>query len=431
MSAGHLGELTLLGGTAIAGHYFGQLSRKLRLPSVVGCMVMGVLVGPSLAGLLNEEFLFRVSFITDIVLGFVAFSIGAELRFTVFKRLGLGIVAIILGESFAAFLVVFGVAWLLTRNLPLALVFGAVAPASAPAGTVAVIQETGAKGNLTKALYAVVGFDDGLAIVIFGFAAALAKVILVQRATGEAAGFLAAIGRPCLEIVGSLVLGAAIGFIFAFLVRKMKTHSGTFVLLVGVVFITTGLATRWHLSLILANMAIGMVLANTRRRELAQRVTEPLREFMPLLFIFFFTLAGAHLQIGKLPQLGFLGIAYILARSGAKIGGAWLGAHLGKVEPKIKKFLGLGILSQAGVAIGLSLIVLADFRALNEKYHVAFAKLAEADPLNDPAALAGAVVTTVTATCIVFEIIGPILTKYALSRAEEIPGESGKVRIRC
>jgi Kef-type K+ transport system membrane component KefB len=423
--------LLLLGVVALAGLYFGRAARFARLPSLIGFMVLGVLLGPSLLGCFEETNLQTLSFLTEIALGFVAFSIGAELSMTSLRQLGGGIVAIILAESFGAFAIVTAVVFLLTRSWPLALLFGAVAPASAPAGTVAVIQEYRARGTLTKALYAVVGFDDGLAILIFGFAAAIAKTLLSAQLLGSGggvAGVAAAMRQPAIEIAASLGVGVLVGFLFSALARQLRHGHEMLVVVFGTVLVATGVSLYFNLSLILTNMAVGFVLVNTRRESFVHRVTEPVREIMPLIFIIFFTLAGAHLRLSELPKLGAIGIVYVLARSGGLIGGSRLGAAIGRSEPKLRKWVGLGILSQAGVAIGLSLIISNEFRAFAAMPGVAAAveRFATMHPMvarigYDPLLIGAGVITVITATSIIFEIVGPILTKIALEHAGEIP----------
>jgi len=402
--------LTLLGVVIIVGYYMGNTARLVKLPSLIGYMILGVILGPSILHLISEPTMEHLSFITEIALGFVAFSIGAELSLSTLKRLGPGIISIIFAESFAAFFIVTAAVYFLTHDLPMALIFGAMAPASAPAGTVAVIQEYKAKGSLTKALYAVVGFDDGLAIIIFGFAAALAKNLLIAEATGQNSSILPVMLPPLKEIGFSILVGAIVGFAFCRMVRKLESSKDILIVIFGAVLIATGLSLRWHLSLIMTNMVVGFVLVNTRRQALVHRVMAPLLDIMPLLFILFFCLAGAHLELSTLPALGTLGLVYIIGRSGGLIGGARLGAMIGHVDSKIKKYIGLGILSQAGVAIGLSLIVKHEFAQLDAKYDLPHA-----------ATIGAVVLTTITATCVFFEIIGPILTKIALTKAGEIP----------
>jgi Kef-type K+ transport system membrane component KefB len=405
--------LTCVGIAAIVGFYSGRGARKIKLPSILGYMLLGVVLGPSLLNMFNESSLERLSFITQMALGFVAFSIGSELSLSSLKRLGPGIISIILAESFAAFIVVSIAVYLLTRDLPMAIIFGAVAPASAPAGTVAVIQEYKAKGSLTKALYAVVGFDDGLAILIFGFAAAIAKNLLIHPACDSTGSFAAALAGPAKEIALSLIVGGIIGFVFCLMVRKLHNPGDILVIVFGAIVLGAGLSARWNLSLILTNMVVGFTLANTRREALVHRVTSSLMDLMPLLFVLFFCLAGAHLQLSALPKLGLVGVVYILARTAGLVGGACLGAMVGHVEPKIKKYIGLGILSQAGVAIGLSLIVKHEFELLGAEYN-----------LRHATEIGASVLTTITATCVFFEIVGPILTKVALKKAGEIPADN-------
>lgn len=399
---------TVVGLIAIVGYYVGLGAKRIRLPSLIGYMLVGVVLGVSGLGWLGEESLHHLDFITQIALGFVAFSIGMELSLVSLRQQGIGIVSIILAESFMAFFVVAGAIYLVTRDLPLALVFGAMAPASAPAGTVAVIQETRAKGSLTKALYAVVGFDDGLAIIIFGFASALAKSLLLREKTGIGASLAPSILHAGLEIILSIAVGVVIGFVFCQLVRFVRESRDVLILAFGAILIGIGLSVQWHLSLILTNMVVGFVLVNTRKADVVHNVGRQMLHVMPLLFLLFFVLAGAHLDVSALGALGMLGIVYIVGRSAGLIGGSRLGALIGGVEEKIKKYVGLGILSQAGVAIGLSLIVRSEFAEIDSTH---------ADYI------AMSVLATITATCVFFELIGPILTKYALGKAGEIPLE--------
>jgi Kef-type K+ transport system membrane component KefB len=407
----HLPVLLLTGLIIVAAFYFGKSARLIKLPSLIGFMLLGVLLGPSLLNILGAEQQSQLGFITEIALGFVALSIGLELKFSSLKQLGKGIISIIFLESFAAFILVTVSVYLITGNLPMALIFGGIAPASAPAGTVAVIQEYKAKGKLTKALYAVVGFDDGLGIMVFGFAAAIAKSLLHQQTGAEALGFATMMWEPLREVFLSIIFGIILAFLFSLLSKRLRNSGDISILLIGITLIAIGLSTVFHLSLILTNMIIGMIIVNTQSYDLTLKIHERLPSFMPLLFILFFTLAGANLHIDALPSLGLVGLVYILARSAGLIFGSRLGGMIGRVDKTIKNWIGLGILSQAGVAIGLSLIVAKDFKGLG-------AVLANGQTSGDM--IAAGVITTITATCLFFEIIGPILTRIALNKAGEI-----------
>jgi len=403
----HFPILLTVGVLTLLAFYTGRTMKYLRLPSIIGFMIMGALLGPSVLNLLSEDVQGQLSFITNIALGFVALSIGLELNIDSLKKQGWGIISIILSESFMAFILATIGIFLLTGDLPMALIFGAVAPASAPAGTVAVIQEYKARGSLTKALYAVVGFDDGLGIIIFGFATAFAKSILVADMGGPAAGFWAMMAEPFKEVLLSLAVGTVIALLFSLLIRKVKSGRDVFIVTFSTVFIATGIAQIFHFSLILTNMMIGIVAVNTQPNQVYQSISDELKEVMPLIFVLFFGLAGSHLHLSALPALGLIGVVYFICRAGGLMAGAWLGAVAGKVEEKIRKYLGLGILSQAGVAIGLALIVKDEFT-----HYGAWG-----------ARIGTAVITTVTVTSIFFEIIGPITTKIALRKAGEIPEE--------
>ena len=406
-----ISALTLLGVAIILSFYLGFLAKQVRLPSLIGYMVAGLLLGPACLNLFSKSRVDDLAFLAEIGLGFVAFTIGSELSFNSLKRLGTGIVLIILSQSFISFLFVTVSVYLLTKDLCLSVIFGAMAPASAPAGTVAVIQEVKAEGTLTKALYAVVGFDDGLAVIIFGFAAAWAKSLLLAESGNGSFDLASGLVAPLLEIGLSIVLGVVLGFLFCQLVGRLQKPAEILIMIFGTLLLACGLASRLGLSLILTNLLIGLFLANARREVLVQRVREPLLFIMPLVFILFFCLAGAHLQVDALQLVGMIGVVYIISRSLGKMGGAWFGAVLGGVGGTIKKYLGLGTLSQAGVAIGLALIVQHDFKELAGLYDVPRA-----------VEVGCTVLTTVTATSVFFEILGPICTRFALIKS----GESGE-----
>jgi NhaP-type Na+/H+ or K+/H+ antiporter len=405
--------LLLVGLILLIGFYMGKGAGKIKLPSIIGFMLFGLLAGPSCLNLLNNEIQHNLGFVTEIALGFVAFSIGLELSFNSLKKQGIGIISIILVESILAFIVVTAGIYFLTNNMKIALAFGALAPASAPAGTVAVIKEYRASGSLTKALYAVVGFDDGLAIIIFGFSAAAIRMMFNAETGTATTGIGEALWVPMKEIILSLGIGGVAAIITCLMLRKVRSAADTLTLVVGVVLVVNGLCQLMHLSLILTNMVIGMVIINTQPRDLAHRIGEQLSGVMPLMFILFFTLAGAHLQVSALPTLGWLGVVYIACRTMGLMGGAAIGGSIGKVEPKLKKYVGMGILSQAGVAIGLALILNRDFAGVGKIVDAVTGRTTGDE-------LGTMVITTITATCIFFEIIGPILTRIALTKAGEI-----------
>ena len=398
-------SVVVVGFGTIVALYTGKLAQLGKLPSIIGFMLLGAVLGPSFLHVITDELQSKLSFISDIALGFVALSIGLELSFPALRKQGGAIVAIIFSESLFTFFVVAAALGFLTGNWPFAIVFGAIAPASAPAGTVAIIKEYRAKGPLTQALYSVVGFDDGLGIVIFGFASAIAVQMLSQSAMS--AHILL---EPLLEIVGSLGIGFLIGGIGGLLAARIKSSRDVLTLSFGFVLLATGLSAILNLSLILTNLVAGITIVNSQPHRTTERIGESIGTVMPLLFTLFFLLAGAHLELSALPALGLIGAVYMAARSFGLIGGAWIGSRIGGADPVIAKNLGLGILSQAGVAIGLALYVQQTFQEFGEA----------------GAWIGTTIITTVTATSVIFEIIGPILTRIALTRAGEIPAKTSR-----
>jgi Kef-type K+ transport system membrane component KefB len=399
-----LSSLLVIGMLTVAALFLGKSMRYVRMPSIIGFMVIGVIAGPSVLNLINGEFLGMLGFVTQIALGFVALSIGFELKLATLKRQGRGIILIILSESFMAFIAVSAAVYILTASIPLALIYGAIAPASDPAGTVAVIQEYKTRGNLTNALYSVVGFDDGLGIIIFGFAASTARLLVAHQSGGSQTNLLILFLTPLLQIGMSLGIGMLLALFFTLLTAKDSDVRDLFILIFGFVLMATGISMQFNLSIILTNMMLGIVAVNIGRRTVLQKIRSVLVQTMPLVFVLFFILAGASLSIRALPALGLLGVVYIIGRTVGLVGGAWFGAVIGRSEQKIRKYLGMGILCQAGVAIGLALVVQNEF----------------SQTFLGGVNVGSTVITSVTATSIFFNIVGPIFTRIGLSKGGEI-----------
>lgn len=423
--------LLIVGLLAIVGFYFGRAIRLVRLPSIIGVMILGIILGPSVPNIIDSALKERLSFITQISLGFVALSIGLELRLSWLRKHGAGIILTIFGEWFGAFIAValciyaaaklFACPAELTSSgqiLALALVFGALATATAPAGTVAIIREYRAKGSLTQTLYAVVGYDDALAVIIFGLCAAAAQSLLANETGGVSSGIVHGLSVSLGEVFLSLIVGAAIGILFCVLARNLNQLSDMLVLIVGFVLVANGLSAVLHLSFILTNMVFGFIVGNTQPHSLIHRIHNDLELVMPLFFIFLFGLAGAGLNINVLPHVGVLGIAYIASRSVGKILGARVSAAVGGLEEKIKKYLGLCLLSHAGVAIGLALVLDQELRGIGVPVSIANGEIVTSGDM-----IGSVVLTTIMASCVFFEIIGPILARIALNKAGEIPSD--------
>jgi Kef-type K+ transport system membrane component KefB len=388
-------------GFVIAVSFLGsKLFQRIGIPQVVGFIVIGVILGPSFLNFIPLELSDQLIFISEIALGLIGFDIGSHLLLGELRKLGRSILFILLFEAIGTFVLVTAGIYAITQSLHTALIFGALASATAPAATVDVLAEYDAKGPLTTSLLAVVGMDDALALVLYSIAAAFAVSLLGHSGPPSA---LQIVQLPILEIGGSLVLGIGLGFLLDLIMCRMKRQHDAMAVSIGFVLLAVGLSEAFGFSLILTTMILGMVVVN-RCAEHGRHIRYTIEQAGPVIYVLFFTLVGARFQISLLPAMGLLGIAYVVLRSTGKFFGAWLGGTLGGAEPAVRNNLGLGLLSQAGVAIGLALASASRFSAYGP----------------EGVALGALIVNVITATTFVVQIVGPICVKFAITRAGEV-----------
>ena len=388
-------------GLIIAVSFLGsKLFQRFGIPQVVGFIVVGVLLGPSLLNIVPLELSDQLLFISEIALGLIGFDIGSHLLFGELRRLGRSILFILLFEAIGTFILVTLGIYALTQSFYTALIFGALASATAPAATVDVLAEYDAKGPLTTTLLAVVGMDDALALLLFSVTAAFAESLLAHSGPPSV---LQILELPLIEIGGSLILGVGLGLLLDQIMCRMKVQHDAMAISIGFVFLAVGLSEAFGFSLILTTMILGTVVVN-RCPEHGRHIRYTIEQAGPVIYVLFFTLVGARFQVSLLPSMGLLGVAYVLLRSGGKYFGAWLGGTVGGAEPAVRNNLGLGLLSQAGVAIGLALSSANRFSAYGEEGQ----------------ALGALIINVITATTFVVQIVGPICVKFAISRAGEI-----------
>jgi Kef-type K+ transport system membrane component KefB len=411
MSVGswELDILSLIGLVVICAYLASKGMQRIGIPQVVGFIFVGVLLGSSFLNVVPLPLIRELGFVSEIALAMIGFDMGSHLRYADLRRLGRSILAVLLCEGVGAFVLVSAGVYLLTRSIPMALVFGALASATAPAATVDVLHEYHSEGPLTTTLMAVVGMDDALSLLLFSIAATVAESTLSGAGQTSLAPVLFLSLR---EIGGAILLGLLLGLPFQELLNRLEHEHAVYGFIVGVVIFAAGLANSLGLSLILSLMTMGVIVANVRGDNslYVRRVVERVG---PIIYMLFFALVGARLQISLLPAMGLLGLSYLVLRTGGKLGGAWLGSVLGDAEPQVRKYLGFGLLSQAGVAIGLALSIAHRFDA----YGAAGAQLGTT------------VINVITATTFVVQIVGPIMLKYAITQAGEL-GEAMPVEER-
>ncbi len=403
----------MLGLTVIllTGLVFGKLSKILNIPNVTGYLLGGFLIGPGLLtllfsdfpGIIGTDFIHALKIIADIELAFIAFSIGAEFKLEYLKRLGPAPIIIAFLESF--FAVVFITLGLIMFGFPLyiALAFGAVGGATAPAATVMVIRQYKAKGPLTEMIYSVVALDDASGLIFFGIVTAIIKIITGQ--TSGDIGWLMVL--PVIEILASIVFGLVLGYGLKLMTEWFTGRGNRISIVVALLFLAIGLARfvnvefGFGLSSLMAGMAMGTIFTNTSKHvdqvmPLVERVTPPF-------VILFFVLAGADIQLNNfnVAAIAIL-LIYLVFRVGGKIVGSFLGARISKAGKQVERYLGFGLLPQGGIALGLSILMLDIIPpSLGLPYD------------------GGLLRVVIIGAVFISEIFGPILLKEVLIRSKE------------
>lgn len=400
-----------------AGLLGAKLAQLVRLPSVTGFICTGLLLGPSVLNVIEEEHLSEnLSHFAEIALMLIAFGIGEHLDWRHLRKSVRSVGYASVFESWGACLLVaggtFAAAWLtrvgpdewtLREYVCLAALLGGVATATAPAATFHVMRELRASGPLTRTLMAVVALDDGLAIIIFGVVLAV-----VSTAVGAAeAGLLTAIGHGILESLGSVLIGIVCGLLIDIFVHRLKRRGEMLTAGLALILLTGELNRMLGLSPLLAGMAAGFTIVNRDRRDV--RVFRTINDFEPPIYALFFTLAGAHLRLSALIVAGAVGIVYAVFRPAGKMAGAYIGSRIAGAPEAVRKYLGFALVPQAGVAIGLIFLIQAN------------PELSSYAEIITPVVLAGVVLS---------ELFGPVAAKFAVVRAGEVgaaeaaPGEA-------
>ncbi|MCP3678497.1 MAG: sodium:proton antiporter [Deltaproteobacteria bacterium] len=400
--------LVQIGLLLLFGYLGGRVANYFDFPRVSGYIVIGVVLSPSVSGLFHEELVREdLAIITDIALGIIAFSIGGSLELKNLRRLYGSILWINFTQAFAVFFLVTALVSLVSplfivpgtspdsfwqSYFPMALVIGAVSAATAPAAVLAIVHEYRAKGPLTTTLLGVVALDDATAIVFFTLATSVAQSLI----TSEAVSWQNIIVTPLLQIFLSLLLGIISGVILIKTARFLKRPEAMLGVLIGFIFLTSGMAISFEVSPLLANMVFGFMVVNYVEYSLDLfRVVESIEE---LIFSMFFTLAGAHINVQALASGGLLACLIVFSRFTGKLLGVRIGGYISHAPQVVKRYLGLALLPKAGVTVGLILLAKDIFGA---------------------SPLSVIMVNAVLASVIINELIAPPLTRYALFKAEE------------
>lgn len=390
-----------IGGILLAAYFAKFTAVKFGIPEVTGYVLVGVLLGISVVGFLGEETLEAFHPLSSVALAIISFIIGVELRYSAIRKLGVSILFIVLFEGFGAFASVFSLLYFgFHEPLDLSLLLGSVAAATAPAATVAVIRQYKAKGPLTSTILAVVGLDDAMALMIFVFVSGFVEVSL----GGSNMGLWMIVGKAAFGILEAIVLGILTAFIFVFVLRKLRGNDWIELLLAAFLTLLLGVSEMLGVSELLTIMAFGATITNLSPN-LSRHSSTIIEWFSPVFLAFFFILGGAHLDVRVFREVGLLGIGFFLARSFGKITGGFLGAFVGRAQKVVRRYVGMALLPQVGVALALALSIQTTFDTPN------FGATGHR--------LATVIINVLLFTTILTEIVGPLLTRRALRRAGE------------
>ena len=406
----------------LAGLIMTRLFKPLKLPSVTAYLIAGVLIGPYCVGRLGiDGFGFvdaahvsNLSLVSEVALGFIAFSIGNEFRLDELKKTGKQALVIGILQALAATLLV-DIALLLVHivmpdvlSVPQLITLGAIATATAPAATLMVVRQYKAHGPLTKLLLPIVALDDAVGLVLFAISFGIAKAL-----KAGAVSILSVVLEPILEVVLSIGLGALSGLLFTYCERFFHSRSKRLSVSVAFVFLTIGLSMlkfevggiHIGFSSLLVCMMLGTIFCNYC--DFSEELMDRVDRWTAPLFVLFFVLSGAELELSVFSDflIVLIGIAYIISRSAGKYSGAYLSSKWAKCDDNIVKYLGITLLPQAGVALGMAI---------------------KASELGAESVI----ISNITLFAVlIYELVGPLLTKIALTKAGDINPE-GKTSAR-
>ncbi|MCD4830405.1 MAG: cation:proton antiporter [Anaerohalosphaeraceae bacterium] len=378
-----------------------KLFARLHLPSIVGYLIIGIALGP-MTGFISEQTIAKLEVFNVFALGVIGFLIGGELKKSVFTKLGKQVFTILFFEGMTAFVLVGGLSFAVMiyffnwqEAVAVSVVFGAICAATDPASTVSVLWECKARGPLTMMLTAIVALDDALAMMLYAIGISVAGVVTGHQGEG---GFLSAMAGSFIEIAGSLVIGFAGGMVLNKILKWIDDADQVLIFTLSFALLIIGLARALGLDIILASMALGVTLINVDGRR-SEKCFEHMHRLSGPIYVLFFVLAGARLNVAHIDKvITLLAVAYVLGSIVGKTFGSYIGARISKSVPSVRKYLGLCLYPQGGIAIALLIIASSRFE---EK-------------------MASMMLLVVISGALVLQIIGPIFVKIGAGWAKEI-----------
>lgn len=394
MGNGHVFEiLVTFGGLFLLGLLADLLGRNTPLPRVTLLIIAGFVIGPSVLDWLPAFTDRWFPVLTDVALAMIGFLLGQKLTRRSLRKLGRPVLYMSVGEVLTTALLVTSVLAVAGVPLEIALMLGGVAPATAPAATVDTVEQVGARGKFTDTLLGIVAVDDAWGLIIFSLLLAAAQAV----AGGDGYGDLLLSGF--WKVAGAGLLGAVVGLPMAYLTGRLRPGEPTQAEALGFIMLCAGLSIWADVSHILAAMMLGAMVANFARHH--QRPFHEIKGIEWPFLILFFLLSGARLEIEALAQVGVVGAGYIALRVVGRIIGTYLGGRLVGVEPGLRRWMGVALMPQAGVAMGMALLAVQTFPDYED-----------------------VILPVILGSTVIFELAGPVATRLALVRVGEAKQQS-------
>lgn len=374
----------------LSGFFLTRLSKLLKLPNVSAYIVTGILIGPHLLNLVPEYLVNNMSFVSDIALAFIAFGVGRFFKKETLKKTGSSVIVITLLESLlAGILVTAAMYYIFHLDLKLALLLGAIATATAPASTVMTINQYHARGDFVNMLLQIVALDDVVCLLVFSVAASVVDA-LEYGALSYAKVFL-----PILYNLITIAIGAIFAILLNRLLPPHRSKDNRLIIAIALLLGLSGLCSIFDVSPLLACMTFGAVYINIANDK---ELYNQLNVFTPPIMLLFFVVSGMNLNLSILASFGVVGVAYFLIRIIGKYIGTYAGCLICKTPKTIRNYLGVALIPQAGVAIGLAYLAR---RILPED-------------------IGSLLMTIILASSVLYELIGPVCAKFALMRSGAI-----------
>ncbi|MCP5006565.1 MAG: cation:proton antiporter [Planctomycetes bacterium] len=371
-----------------------KIVKYLKIPAITSYIILGIVLGPYVLDITNGVLMESSEFLSNIVLGFIAFNMGENFSLKNFRKIGKAVLSVSLAVTVTTLIcVTVSICFLAHQPFHVALLFGAISAATSPATTIMIIRQYRSKGTFTDVLLGTVAIDDAWGIMIFSVSLAIAQTLQLDHHS-ELFILLTTV-KATGKIFFSILLGSFVAFLVSKASAYIRSQEEMLTLVLGAVLANTGFALFFDISPLLSNMFFGAMLVNIDKT--AFRYFDSLKTVDWPLYIMFYVLSGAHLEIGLLPTLGLIGSIYILSRIAGRISGAYAGGIIAGTDKSIKKYMGLALMPQAGVAIGLAMVAKANLPHTGSE-----------------------IFSIIVTTTVVYEIFGPIATRYALAKAGNI-----------